>query len=119
MKAKLIWNEVSMKDRKKRFEKAQDYVDDQCLKLMSIYVPVGLRRFRNSGKLRDSAKIIEPGKIAYTSKFAKSDYYAVKRHTPPYGGNPKGRRLWFEFTKKQYGGAILRGAARLAGGKPK
>ena len=33
--------------------------------------------------------------------------------------HPQAQRLWFEVMKKQHGQAILRGAARLAGGKPK
>lgn len=82
---------------------------------MTPYVPVGLPKYKNAGKLRDSAKIEKPGKIVYTAPFAKSDYYNNVNHKR--GGNPNARRLWFEFTKKKHGAAILRGAAKIAGGK--
>lgn len=114
MKAKLIWSSNFAKCNARMFENMQTYVDKECLRQMTPYVPVGLPRFKNSGKLRDSAKIAQPGKIVYTAPFAKSDYYAVKNHKPPHGGNPKGTRLWFEVMKKNHGAQILRGAAAIA-----
>lgn len=119
MRAKLVWNKCFVPARRLRFKKAQDYIDRQCVELMTPYVPVGLPKYRNSGKLRDSVQIRSPGEVVYTAPFAKSDYYAVKNHTSPHGGNPKGSRLWFEVMKSRHGGEILRGAARITGGKPK
>lgn len=119
MRATLVWNRSFLPVRRKRFKKAQEYIDNQCVAKMTPYVPVALSSYHNAGKLRDSVKIKSPGVIVYTAPFAKSDYYAVKNHKPPHGGNPKGTRLWFEVMKSEHGEAILRGAARIAGGKPK
>ncbi len=116
---KLVWDKRSMIQRKKHFAAAQDYVDEQCVEKMTPYVPVALPRYSNAGKLRDSAAIQKPGVIVYTAPKARSDYYAIKNHKPPHGGNPNGTRLWFEVMKKTHRQAILRGAAAIAGGKAK
>lgn len=63
MKATLILNKNAISDRKKRFEAAQEYVDKKSLEYMTLYVPVGLPRYKNSGKLRDSGKIAGPAVI--------------------------------------------------------
>lgn len=71
MKATLILNKNAISDRKKRFEAAQEYVDKKSLEYMTLYVPVGLPRYKNSGKLRDSGKIAGRGKIVYTAPKAR------------------------------------------------
>lgn len=103
--------------RKQRFQKAQAYLDSECLRLMTPIVPVARDRFRERGKLRDSGRIAEPGRIIYTAPFARSDYYAFKNHKPPHGGNPLGERMWFEVMKHRHGAALLRGTAAIMGGK--
>ena len=117
MKSNLVWNKAAMKKREKTFGEAQNYVDKQCVRQMTPYVPVGRPSFEKSGRLRDSVKIAKPGKIIFTAPFAKNDYYSTVDHK--HGGNPRARRLWFEVMKFQHGEAILRGAARIAGGKAK
>lgn len=117
MDVKLKWGKGFFKTKAKKFEEAQEYVDTECIKLMEPYVPVAKKRFKNAGKLRDSVKIAEPGKIVYTARFARSDYYATKNHKR--GGNPNAQRMWFEVMKRESGAQILRGAAAIAGGKPK
>lgn len=117
MNTKLIINRSAVNERRKQLEKAQDYVDSESLRLMTLYVPVGLPKYEKSGTLRDSGKIAARGKIAYTAKKARHDYYNRKvnhRH----GGNPNATALWFETMKKKHGKAILRGAAAMIGGKP-
>lgn len=111
----LVWDKAALRLRQKRFEQAQSYIDRQCVEKMTPYVPVGLPRFRNSGRLRDSVRIAEPGRIVYTAPFARHDYYSTVNHE--HGGNPQAQRLWFEVMKKKHGGAILRGAADVMGGK--
>lgn len=105
--------------RKQRFQRAQAYLDSECLRLMTPIVPVAKKRFDNAGKLRDSGQIAEPGKIIYTAPFARSDYYANKRHKPPHGGNPLGERMWFEVMKQRHSATLLRGTAAIIGGKAK
>lgn len=114
---KISWNKNALKIRRQRIQQSQNYIDAQCVQKMTPYVPVGRSEFKNSGRLSESAKIISPGKIVYTAPFAKSDYYSTVTHKN--GGNPNAQRLWFELMKKQHGSEILRGAAKIAGGKPK
>lgn len=114
----LTINRAEVKKLKECFRAAQRYVDNECLRCMTPYVPVGLPIYENSGKLRDSGKRLYPGKIVYTAKKARHDYYNRKvdhRH----GGNPNATPLWFETMKKKHGRAILRGTAAILGGKAK
>ena len=117
MKLKVEWNKNFKRNKKKMFSEMQDYIDKECIKRRTPFVPVALPKYENAGKLRDSAKISEPGKIVFTARFAKRDYYAHKNHQR--GGNPNAQRLWFEVMKKTDGEAILRGAKAIAkkGGK--
>ena len=117
MNVKLIWHSGFRTGKKAQMEAAQDYVDKTCLEKMRPYVPVGLPRFRNSGKLRDSARIVSRGRISYRAPFAKSDYYSHKNHR--HGGNPKAQRLWFEVMKRRHLQEIKQGAAEKMGAKPK
>lgn len=117
IKVGLVLNKGAMNRHKKQLDKAQDYIDSECIRLMTPYVPVARDEFKGRGRLRNSAKVLSPGKIVYTAPFARSDYYAVKDHKPPHGGNPEGRRLWFEYMKVRHAAAILRKAAAIAGGK--
>lgn len=117
MNVKFKWSKDFFKIRAQKFKEAQDYVDSECVKRMEPYVPVARKRFRNAGRLRDSVKIAEPGKIVYTARFSRSDYYSTKNHK--HGGNPNAQRLWFEVMKRESGAQILRGAAAIAGGKAK
>ncbi len=116
MGVKLIWNVRTKIERQRKLEEAQNHVDADCLKYMTYYVPVGLPYYQNSGKLRDSGKIAEPGKITYTAPFCKNDYYNTSinhRH----GGNPNATALWFETMKSKHKTEILREAAAIVGGK--
>lgn len=117
MPVKLVWRSGFHADKKAQMEAAQDYVDKACLDKMRPYVPVGLPRFRNSGKLRDSAKVLRRGEIGYTARFAKGDYYSYKNHK--HGGNPNAQRLWFEIMKRKHLQEIKQGAAEKMGAKPK
>lgn len=118
MGVKLIWNAGAMALRRKKIAEAQDYIDSECLKRMTLYVPVGLPYYKNSGKLRDSGRIAEPGKITYTAPFAKNDYYN-RNVNHRHGGNPNATALWFETMKSNHKEAILRGVAAIVGGKTK
>lgn len=100
-------------------EAAQRFTDSECIRRMTPYVPVAKKYWHNAGRLRDSVRNPEPGVICYTAPFARSDYYAFKHHKPPHGGNPLGERMWFEYMKMRDAPAILRGAAAIAGGRPK
>ena len=111
MRVKLIWSSKTKAKRKRMFSEVQDYVDKQCVKKMEPYVPVGLPRYKNSGKLRDSVEIPTPGKIIYTAPFSKHDYYATVNHKK--GGNPNALRMWFEYMKSKHGKEIRNGISAI------
>lgn len=115
MKLTLVWNGNPFKSKKKVIEKAQNYVDEACLEKMEEFVPVGKPKYENSGKLRDSAEIKEPGLIIYTAPFAKHAYYDDVNHKR--SGNPNGKRLWFEVMKQRYKEEILKGAQKILNGR--
>jgi hypothetical protein len=119
MQAKVVINRASINERKQRLKQAQSYVDKECLRLMTPYVPVGLPKFRNSGALRDSGKVASPGKVVYTNTWARSNYYNLQHRNFKNGGNPNATPLWFETMKQKHGSAILRGVADITGGKAK
>lgn len=117
MTVKLILYPAAVAARKLRLAKAQKYVDSECITRMTPFVPVAKYFWHHAGKLRDSAENPMPGVIIYTARFARSDYYAHKRHQPPSGGNPQGQRMWFEYMKMKEKRAILRGTAAILGAK--
>lgn len=108
LNVKLKW--IGDPFRKAKFKRAQSYVDKTCIDKMRQYVPVAPPFFQKAGKLRDSAEISEPGHIIYTAGYAPGVYYGTYKHEN--GGNPKGKRLWFEVMKTKHKDEILKGAAQ-------
>lgn len=111
MTAELVFNGKALRNRSKRFEKAQTWLDVECVKRMTPFVPVGLPRFHHSGKLAASVKIAEPGVIVYEAQFARHDYYAEVDHS--HGGNPRAQRLWFEVMKTEELEYLRKGVAEV------
>lgn len=111
MDCKLIWNSSSIAKRKQMFNDVQNYVDNECVKKMSEYVPVALPKYENAGMLRDSVEISEPGTIIYTAPFAKKRYYDPDARKPT--GNPKASRLWFEVMKSKHKDEIKKGVREI------
>ena len=115
MTVRFTLNSGALRRRDKLFSKAQSYIDSECIRLMTPYVPVGKPYFHHSGKLRDSVTNPSPGVIEYTAPFARNDYYSTVDHT--HGGNPDAQRMWFEVTKRKHAAEILRGVCGITGGK--
>lgn len=111
----LRWNRSFGKTQRLRFAAAQNYIDRECVKHMTPFVPVALPKYRNAGKLARAVKITAPGRIYYLADHGRYAYYIRSNHK--HGGNPQAQRLWFEPMKRQYKRAILRGAAAIAGGR--
>lgn len=133
----LVWNNTFGKDSTMKFDNAQKYVDSQLIQLMNRYTP---ELNHILVKAPDRGTKIGSGHIIYISPYARYQYYGklmvssisgsawAKKEEKKVVAVPEkqlkysktgAQRLWFEFTKKQHGQAILRGAARIAGGKPK
>lgn len=115
MTVSLRWDRRFPVQKRHIFNKAQRYVDTQCLAYMTPYVPVAPPRFRNAGRLRDSGRIAAPGHIVYTAPLARHGYYANVDHRN--GGNPAATRLWFETMKTRHARQICAGTQKLIGGR--
>ena len=117
MEITFVLNRMSMRKRERLFKKAQKFVDERCIEYMMPYVPVAKSSIKGAGKLRNSVGISEPGHIVFTAPKAKVSYYAKVNHK--HGGNPRATRLFFRTMKAESAETILRGAAKILGGKPK
>lgn len=127
----LAWRNTFGKDSTQKFDTAQEYVDSQCIELMKRYTPEVNHILVKSPVWGTK---IGSGHIVYESSYARYQYYGNVMVSTGGKGSKKivavperqlkyskagAQRLWFEVMKKQHGEAILRGAARIAGGKPK
>lgn len=128
-----------------RLQKAQRFIDSECIRLMVPYTPM------RNGILMESVKlgtVIGSGELRYLSPYARYLYYGeiYGPNIPIYEGSqlvgyfsPKGKKkhptgrslkydtsrhpqagkLWFERMKADHGAEILEGAAKIAGGVTK
>lgn len=138
---KLKWVPSFSSEKSKRFWQAQCFVDSECVRHMIPYTP------KRNGILLQSPKLgttIGTGRIEYASPYARYQYYGnvygpnipiyknkvlIGWFSPPKkyptgaelqystDKNSKAGKLWFERMKADKGDAILRGAAKIAGGE--
>ena len=131
---------VSVMD--KRFKKAQEYIDNACIRLMVPYTPM------RTGLLMESVKlgtVIGSGELVYLSPYARYLYYGeiYSPNIPIFEGtelvcffsppgqkkHPTGRemhydtsvhpqagKLWFERMKADHAEEIREGAEKIARG---
>lgn len=92
--------------RTRRFAAAQDYVDREVLRRCAPYLPYDTGALAASGSAAD-------GEVRWTAPYAAAQYYGAA------GGRGKRGPRWFERMKIDHRGAIVRGAAAIAGGKVK
>ena len=125
-----------------RLNKAQMFIDSECMRLMAPYTPM------RNGVLMESVKlgtVIGSGELRYLSPYARYLYYGeiYGPNIPIYEGeqlvgffsppgqkkhptgremsydttaHPKAGKLWFERMKADHKNEILDGAAKIAGG---
>ena len=125
-----------------RLDKAQQFIDSECMRLMVPYTP------RRNGMLEESVKlgtVIGSGTLRYLSPYARYLYYGevYGPNIPIFEGgqlvgffSPKGQKkhptgqqmnydtsrhpqagkLWFERMKADHADEICEGAAKIAGG---
>lgn len=133
LQAKLIWKATFAKENTDRFNTGQKFVDSECIRLMHKYTP------RRHGLLQKSPILgtkIGSGHIVYLDPKARYQFYGKLMVSSVTGsayarrGEKKvltdkdlrytkatARALWFEVMKANHGKAILRGAAKIMGGK--
>lgn len=136
------WNPdfVSVMDR--RFNKAQAYIDSECMRLMVPYTPM------RNGMLMESVKlgtVIGSGELRYLSPYARYLYYGEvygpnipifegeqlvgffsppgqKKHPMGFemeyntSVHPQAGKLWFERMKADHADEIREGAEKIAKG---
>lgn len=105
--AKLEWASGFGVKKSKDYEKAQQFVDSECLRHMNPLTP------RLSGALIKSGTlgtVIGSGHIEYQSPYARRQYYEHK------GGEGQRGSKWFERMKAAHKDTIMKGANQIAGG---
>lgn len=138
MQVELAWSKTFGKDSTMKFDTAQKFIDSECIRLMVKYTPAKNMILSKAAVLGTK---IGSGHIVVASPHGRYQYYGKLMVSRVTGSSyarhgeskivtnkdlqyskarhPQAQRLWFEVMKKQDGGAMLRGAARIAGGKPK
>lgn len=138
MNVKLEWNDNFANDKAAMFAKVQQFIDSECIRLMGKYTPA---RNLILAKAATLGTKIGSGHIVYAVPYARYQYYGKVMVSSVTGSayakhgeskvltsknlsyskarHPLAQAMWFETMKAKHGGAILRGAAAIAGGKPK
>jgi len=134
----LIWHNTFGKDSTRKFNTAQKFIDSECIRKMVKYTPAKNMLLSKAAVLGTK---IGSGRIFITSPYGRYQYYGKLMVSSLNGSawakqgekkvltgknlqystarHPQAQRLWFEVMKKQHSKAILRGAARISGGKLK
>ena len=131
----LVWNSKFAVIRSEQIQKAQEFVDSECIRLMKPYTP-----FRN-GFLEKSATlgtVIGSGLIKQEQDYARYQYYGMLMVSSITGSayssgegkvltdiplqhdkskHPQADPFWFERMKADHKKDILQGAAQIMGGK--
>lgn len=132
----LKWNATFSTRKNKDFSNAQGYIDSECIRLMRPYTPM------KNGILYKSATLgtaIGDGEIHQVAPYARYQYYGLLMVSSKTGSSyategenkvmtstplnyskarhPQAGKMWFERMKADKKQIILRGAARMAGGK--
>ena len=138
MNVKLEWNDNFANDKAAMFAKVQQFIDSECIRLMGKYTPA---RNLILAKAATLGTKIGSGHIVYAVPYARYQYYGKVMVSSVTGSayakhgeskvltsknlsyskarHPLAQAMWFETMKIKHGGAILRGAAAIAGGKTK
>lgn len=128
-----------------RLQRAQEYIDKTCIRLMEPYTPMRTGALTGSVRL---GTVIGSGELRYLSPYARYLYYGeifgpnipitegkqVVGYFSPKGKrkrptgrpltystakHPQAGKLWFERMKADHGDEIREGAEKIAGGVTK
>lgn len=108
----LRWNPGFGADRSRTFDSVQQFVDSEVLRRCGPYVPMQTGMLMRSGEL---GTVIGSGEVRYVAPYARRLYYGTHFHFDR-TAHPNAGALWFERAMIDHKAAILRGAAKLAGG---
>lgn len=110
---RLTWNPGFGSQRSAKFQDVQSFVDSEVLRYCGPYVPFQTGMLMRSG---DLGTVIGSGEVSYIAPYAHRLYYGVNFHFDT-SAHPSAGALWFERAMIDHKADILRGAAKLAGGK--
>jgi hypothetical protein len=105
--------------------RVQKFIDSEVLRKSEPYIPMDTGKLKQSGI---SGTTIGSGKVVYNSPYARYQYYgkvmvgsAPKRLTSTnlsyHAGDSRRGSYWFERMKADHVGDILKGAAKMLGGR--
>lgn len=99
--AEIVWNSGFSREKGQAFERAQEFVDSECLRYMNPLTPRRTGMLIKSGTL---GTVIGSGNIEYLAPYARRQYYEHKE-----------KAHWFEMMKASKKDVILKGAEQIAG----
>lgn len=100
---RLKWNSGFAPEKEACFNRAQAFVDSECLRRMNPLAPRRTGMLIKSGTL---GTVIGSGEIEYLAPYARKQYYKHKT-----------KAKWFERMKASHKEPILKGAMIIAAGK--
>lgn len=93
--------------------KVQSFIDSECLRLCERKIPKDQSILIKSGIANT---VVGSGQIKWSTPYARRLYYHPEYN---FQGAPDRGAYWFERMKQQHKSDILKGAAKIAGGKTK
>lgn len=136
--ASLEWNPSYSANHQSDFNKAQKFIDSECIRLMKPYTPFKYGVLENSATYGTK---IGSGQINQNAPHARYNYYGLLMVSSLTGSSyasrgekkvltdtplkystakhPQAGKMWFERMKADKKEQILRGACKIAGGTPK
>lgn len=111
IKAKLEWEEGFGPRKTRDFTTAQEFIDNEVLRFCAARVPFDTGMLQKSGIL---GTVVGSGEVKYIAPYAAYQYYNTSTSR---GYDSKRGAYWFERGKITERERIMKGAARLAGGR--
>lgn len=110
-KAELTWNTRFIERWNAQYSDAQKFVDSEVLRLSEPYTPLRTGMLVKSGTLGTT---IGSGLVQWIAPYAKAQYYSARPAGSETG--PLRGPQWFQRGKEVWGGQIIAGARKIAGG---
>lgn len=91
----------------------QKFIDSECLRLSDGKIPKDTGALTQSGVANTK---VGSGEVVWATPYARRMYYHPEYN---FSQSPERGAYWFERMKQQYKDQILKGAAKIAGGRSK
>ena len=122
--ARLDWDPSFTSKWQGNYDKAQQFVDSEVLRICDPKVPLQSSMLKKSGTL---GTVIGSGEVDWIAPYARYQYYGKLMVGPApktltdidleyHSGEPQRGAFWFERMKAESGAQIIAGAKQFAGG---